>query len=323
MDSAFRGLVDRIIRYSKLNISLLRISNVTEDSFHVSLEARITKTGPASASITPMTVDLCGLSSHFGTVTLPVITTQAYGTDVVVTNQLVTILDKEALRAFIRNLIEDDSAVLSLRNGNTTISALGVGPRDICYEKDIEMPGMKGPVVTVQAATTIQMPSRLPGSPSTASFMTTSMTPLNNSPTTSSISSTAFPGSNGISIVFYVKNPSPLEISFGTCAFEIQTTEGKLLAELKGRLDIRRGYFEATLQGICDKERKENESPGARLVGKRCAGAGWCDETVKGINVPLDDVGKLFRALGIDDGAEESGKKSGGLASWTRRLTMR
>jgi hypothetical protein len=31
MDSAFRSIVDRVLRYSKLNISLLRISNVTEE----------------------------------------------------------------------------------------------------------------------------------------------------------------------------------------------------------------------------------------------------------------------------------------------------
>jgi hypothetical protein len=277
------------------------------------------------------------------------IATQAYGTDVVVTGQMVTIVDKDALRAFIRNIIEDDRVVLSLRNGVTTMSALGVGPRQICYEKDIEMPGMKGPVVSVQTAAMIQLPPQLPGSPSTTSVLTTSMTtPLNSSPTTASISSTAAPGSNGISIVFHVKNPSPLEISFGTCSFEIQTAEGKLLAKLKGRLDIRRGYLEATLQGIVnkgvaarlaadmrmtatsggndgktEKEGKENASPGARLVGKRCAGAGWCDETVKGINVPLHDVGKLFRALGLEEGTAEPREPRSGLVSWTQRLTLR
>lgn len=115
-------------------------------SFHVSLEARVTKTGPASATISPMTLELCGPAGHFGKVTLPAITTQAYGTDVVVTRQLVKIIDKEALKAFIRDIIQDSSVVLSLRNGETSIRALGIGPRGIVYEKDLELPGMKGPV---------------------------------------------------------------------------------------------------------------------------------------------------------------------------------
>lgn len=297
-----------------------------------------------------MTLDLCGPAGQFGKVTLPAITTQAYGSNVAVTSQLVNIIDKEALRAFIRAIIQGDDAVLSLRNGKTSISALGVGPREIVYEKEIELPGMKGPLVSVHAASIVQGHARVTGSPSTASFSRSGVAPISSSLTTASISSIAGSGGgNAVSVVLRVANPSPLEISFGTCSFDIENHEGKLLAELKGRLDIRRNCCEATFQGRVnkavaarlaadmreaaarsgiqdggrEKERSGNLSPEARLVGKRCVGAGWCDETIKGINVPLQNVGRLFRALGLDDGVEEPEEKRNSLTRWTQRLMMR
>ncbi|KAI0556045.1 hypothetical protein F4679DRAFT_15895 [Xylaria curta] len=348
MESAFRSLVDTIVRSSKLSISLLRISSVTEDSFHVSLEARITRTGPASATITPMTLELCGPAGQFGKVTLPAITTQAYGAEVVVTSQLVRIIDKEALKAFIREIIKNDSAVLSLRNGETFITALGIGPREILYEKELELPGMKGPVVKVHAASIVQNP-QVAGSSSSANFKPSNATPFNTSLTTASISSTTGPSTgNTISIVFHVANPSPLEISFGTCCFDIQNHEGKLIAELKGRLDIRRNHFQATFQGNVNKaaaaklaadmkeaasggskdgthatERGNGQSPGMRLVGKRCAGAGWCDDTIKGIDVPVQNADKLFSVLGMSAGKGEPNDKRSSITKWTQRLMMR
>ncbi|KAI0512855.1 hypothetical protein F5B22DRAFT_287073 [Xylaria bambusicola] len=315
MDFAFRSLVDTIIRYSQLSISMLRITNVTEDSFHVSLEARITKTGLASAGITAMTVKLCGPSGHFGNVTLPAVTTQRNGTDVVVTNQLVEIIDQKALKAFIQPLIRD-GVMLSLRDGQTAIAAFGIGPRDIVYEKDIFLPGVNGPAISFHAASFI--PSAPPGvaeSPTTAS-----LAGVTHSATTASVLSTS--SGNTVSVTFQVVNPSPLEISFGTCSFDIQDHQGKLLAELKGRLDIRRGQFEVTFRGTVNKAamamlaadmreaarsrgragKNTGHCPQVRLVGKRCPGAGWCDETIKGLDVPLQNAEGLFRALGVDDG---------------------
>ncbi|KAJ8111197.1 hypothetical protein ONZ43_g5678 [Nemania bipapillata] len=162
---------------------------------------------------------------------------------------------------------------------------------------------------------------------------------------------------SAISITFYVVNPSPLEISFGTCSFNIEDHEGRLLAELKGRLDIRCHYFETTFQGNLSRvvtvklattmkeaaavaeataiaaataslnadnsEPSGHKVPGARLVGRRCAGAGWCDETIKDINVPIKNVGKLFQALGIEDVVDEPEDKKRTVTKWTHRLLMR
>ncbi|KAI0972992.1 hypothetical protein F4678DRAFT_34568 [Xylaria arbuscula] len=339
MDAAFRSLVDTLIQNSKLNITLLRISNVTEDSFHVTLEARLTKTGPATAKITPMTVDLCGPSGHFGNVRLPAITTRAFGTDVVVTSQLVSIVDKDALKAFIQAIIKDD-VELALRNGQTTITALGIGPRDVVYQKEILLHGMRGPIVGIQAA------SLITANPSLGTPPTTANPGVARSHTATSVSST-LGGENAVSVVLRVSNPSPLEISFGICSFDIQDDQGRLVAELKGRLDIRRNQFEVTFQGNVNKAvaaklatdmgaaaraggskygRKDGRSPKARLVGKRCVGAGWCDETVKSINVPLQDVSILFETLGIEDGAGEPqphGKSGGGFTGWGDRFMLR
>ncbi|KAI1147611.1 hypothetical protein F4825DRAFT_135633 [Nemania diffusa] len=343
MEAAFQGLVNTIVQNSKLIITMLRISLVTEDSFHVSLEARITKTGPASATIASMTLDLCGPSGLFGKVTLPAITTQAYGTDVIVTSQLVAIVDKGALKAFIRAIIQNSTVILSLRNGQTSISALGVGPREMVYAKELELPGMKGPVVSIRAVSIISNDPRMAASPSTASLTPGIAAPLNNSLTSASFASTIGSSSETyISVKFYVLNPSPLEMSFGTCSFNIEDHEGKILAELKGRLDIRCGYFDATFQGsvnrravaklaaamreaaaLGENEGSDEQAPRARLVGRRCAGAGWCDETIKGINVPIKNAVKLFQALGMDDIAEDPRDKRLSLTKWTQKLLMR
>ncbi|GAW15762.1 hypothetical protein ANO14919_051820 [Xylariales sp. No.14919] len=350
MNSAFRSVVDTIIRNSQLSVSLLRISNVTEDSFHVTLEARITKTGPANAKITPMTVDLCGPSGRFGSVTLPAMTLRANGTDVIVDSQLVKILDKEALRIFVQAIVED-GVTLSLRNGRASVSALGVGPRDIVYEKELGLQGMKGPAVRVRAANII---NPLVGPPSMTTLGSSSTAHLNpTSLTTIDLPSTVVLGSrNNYSIVFQVANPSPVEISFGTCSFDIETHEGKVLAELKGRLGIRRNQFEVTFQGNVNKtiaaqlaadmraagvatggseirgaenegDRSGDRTPEARLVGKRCAGAGWCDDTIKGINVPLQNVRALFQALGVDADKEEPVEKKGSPPRWMQRWMIR
>ncbi|KAI1296291.1 hypothetical protein F5Y03DRAFT_410198 [Xylaria venustula] len=367
MDAAFRSLVDTLIQNSRLNITVLRISSVTEEyatslslsvpchaipslpplsicsaasltdeppisSFHVSLDARLTNTGPATVKITSMTIDLCGPSGHFGKVLLPAITARRYGTDVVVTNQLVSIVDKDALKAFIQAIIKDDT-VLSLRNGKTTVTALGIGPRDIVYEKEILLHGMRGPIVGIQEASLI-----VPG-PSAGSPPTTANSGVVRSYTASSLSST-IGGGNVVSIVFRVANPSPLEISFGICDFNIQDDQGRLIAELKGLLDIRRDHFEVTFQGNVNKAvaaklatdmeearptggKHNGRYPNARLVGKRCAGAGWCDQTVKSINVQLQDISILFQALGLEDSVGKQRDRRGGFARWSGMNMLR
>ncbi|KAH9883926.1 hypothetical protein F4778DRAFT_764561 [Xylariomycetidae sp. FL2044] len=278
MDFLVQKAVDALLQYSRLAILLIRIGNVTEDSFHVSIEARVTRTGAVSAKIAPMDVDLCGPRGRFGKVRLPEIKVDGrQGAEIVITNQLVEIMDVAALRAFVEAVITSDAATLSLRNGHTVVQvkAPGVMPRSICYEKDVPITGMAGPHVSVVSA----------------SMVTT--------PTTTTAMTTEPPQPPSISVKIHVRNPSPMEICFGMCSFEIQNGEGQVFAELKGILHIRINHFESTLQGRVDTSVVMGRGP-ARLVGKRCAGAGWCDETIKGIDVPLSDTKKIHKALGLE-----------------------
>ncbi|KAI1639339.1 hypothetical protein F4809DRAFT_657245 [Biscogniauxia mediterranea] len=316
MDYALRSVIDAILNNSELELTLIRISNVTDEgreiqsSLTVSIEARVTNTGPARATLSPMTVSLCGPGGAcFGQVALPGIKTSPAGAALAVGGQHVRIASVPALLAFVRPVVRDAAAVLALRGGRATVRALGAGPRDICYEKDVPLPGMRGPDVRVRS-----FAFALAASSSSSSAGGGSTSNNNNNS-----------NSNSVVLVLHVSNPSPMEISFGTCGFEIVDGSGGgggdeeevVFAELKGRLDMRRGGFEATVQGTLVDRRalvaageacrdgRRREAEAARLVGKRCAGAAWCDEAVKGIDVPLRDMWRVFGALGIECGGPE------------------
>ncbi|KAI1411720.1 hypothetical protein F5Y13DRAFT_53967 [Hypoxylon sp. FL1857] len=279
MKVAFQRVIDAFLKHSKLEIDFIRISNVTDDSFLVSLEARTSNTGPAKAVLTPMTIELHSVAGCFGKMTLPEIVAAPNGAPIVVKNQIVEITDKTALQFFVVPAIKRDVAKLSLKNGETSISvpALGTAPRAICYERDIRMQGMDGPQVSIKS---VSVSSR-PPTPFSLGSNANNLTRAN------------------ISITLRVKNPSPIEISFGVCEFEIQNSSNEVFAELKGRLDIRNDHFNATFQGIADK-RVALAGGEVRLVGRRCVGAGWCDETIKGIDIPIEDDWKLLKALGLE-----------------------
>ncbi|KAI0831582.1 hypothetical protein F5Y06DRAFT_200800 [Hypoxylon sp. FL0890] len=279
MDAAFQRVVNAILKFSKLEIDYIRISNVTDDSFLVSLEAHTSNTGPAKAMLSPMTIELHSVAGCFGKMTLPEIVAVPSGAPIVVKNQIVQITDKTALQFFVVPAIKRNIAKLSLKNGQTSVSvpALGVAPRSICYERDIRMQGMEGPQVAIKSVTVTGQPS----------------TSLSLSSSTNNLART------NIAVTLHVKNPSPIEISFGICEFEIQNSDKEVFAELKGHLDIRCDHFNATFQGIVDK-RVALQDGKARLVGRRCVGAGWCDETIKGIDIPISDIWKLLKALGLE-----------------------
>ena len=211
------------------------------------------------------------------------ITTHSDGAPIVVTDQLVRISDKAALQAFIQPVIVDAHAVLVLRDGHTTVRALGIGPKPVCYEKDMPMSGMHGPHVRVVSAS-----AGAEGGDGDADGK-----------------------GNGLTFTICVANPSPMEISFGECGFEVQNAAGEVFAELTGALDTRCGQFEATLRGtvnkhvpiaattMSEKGKAETGAAPARLVGKRCFGAGWCGETLRQIDTPLRGMRRIFEALNL------------------------
>ncbi|KAI1381494.1 hypothetical protein F4677DRAFT_460618 [Hypoxylon crocopeplum] len=289
MEIAFRHIANAIMKQSKLDISLIRISNVTDDTFHVSLEARASNTGPVSATISPMTLKLCGPKGSFGVMTLPELVTGLGGTPITIDNQLVEITDTEALQAFIQPIIKTRGATLSLKTGCASIHvpAFGILPRLIYYERDVPLAGMCGLEVTIITATITPPSHRRPLSPRRSS----------------SCASNASSSRMGITVIVRVKNPSPVELSFGVCDFELRNEEGEVFAELKGGLDMRTQYFDITLLGTADKRVAVGGQ--ARLVGKSCASGGWCSQTIRGIDVPIADMWKLLQVLDMQHGKPE------------------
>ncbi|KAI1449488.1 hypothetical protein F5Y02DRAFT_414002 [Annulohypoxylon stygium] len=294
MEVGFNYVFEAILKHSKLDISLIRISNVTEASFHVSFEARVSNTGPAKATLSPMTIDLCGSLGRFGTITLPEFNTMPGGAYIAIQNQYVEITSKTSLLAFINAVLNTKSVTLSLKNGQgaVTVASFGIGPRSLPYERDIAINGIDLTSVALVRASTSARPST---SSSLSSF------------------SSLIGNRTHLTVTFNVKNPSPVELSFSICEFEIRNFEDEVIATLKGRLDMRARDFDVTLYGAADKRAALTLKEGrARLVGKRCAGAGWCDMIIKAIDVPITRVWKLRQALDLphDEPKPESPKVS-------------
>ncbi|KAI1095484.1 hypothetical protein F5B19DRAFT_489615 [Rostrohypoxylon terebratum] len=281
MEIGFNYVFDAILKHSKVDISLIRISNVTETSIHVSFEARVSNTGPAKATLSPMTIELCGPAGPFGKITLPEFNTTPGGAYFAIQNQYVEITNKTSLVAFVSSVLNNKSVTLSLKNGQgaITVAAFGIGPRSLPYERDIALTGMNLTSVTVVRASTSARPS----------------TSSNLSTIGSLIGSRSH-----LTVTFNIKNLSPVELSFSICEFEIRNWEDEIIAALKGRLDMRSEDFDVTLYGAVDKRLAPTLEEGrVRLVGKRCAGAGWCDMLVKSVDLPILHVWKLRQALDL------------------------
>ncbi|KAI1403801.1 hypothetical protein F4819DRAFT_505615 [Hypoxylon fuscum] len=329
MEAAFQRVVSAIIKHSKLEITRIRISVMTEEyvcplsfspiispasaaSFHVSLDARASQTGPVKAVLSPMTLELCGPGGRFGHITLPELKTSPGGAPVAVENQLVRITDRAALQAFVQPAIRDARVVLSLQNGRATVACpgLGVGPRPLAYARDVPLPGMRGPAVRVQAASTIAHLDT--PAPTAADF--------GSSGTLAAASSSS---QTPVRVTLRVDNPSPVELSFGLCEFEVRSEAGggAVFAALKGRLDIQTECFDAVFTGTADTQVPMGKEGKARLVGRRCVGAGWCDETIKSIDVPIKDVWKLLQALDME--YEEPKQEGSGVVRWRGRFWTR
>ncbi|KAK2630115.1 hypothetical protein QTJ16_000935 [Diplocarpon rosae] len=190
------AITNAIMSHSKLNVTLIKIS-------------RITGTGPVSATISAMTVDLVGPGGAFGRLALPVIKTTSSGTDVNIAPQLITITDRAAFRAFVHAILRDESLLLQLRNGQGTVKALGL-TADINYNKDCPLAGMHGPQT--------------------------------------SIARTEVVGA-GFTSTLVVSNPSPLEIDLGTLKQELRSADGTVLAVQQGRAYLTRGESRYVVTG--------------------------------------------------------------------------
>ncbi|KAK2018853.1 hypothetical protein LZ32DRAFT_613336 [Colletotrichum eremochloae] len=213
------AITQAILNRSKLEVETIQISNPTTDSFIMTIVSRVTGTGPMGATMAPMTVDMMFNGGCFGKLDLPEVKTKSGGTEVVVRDQLITIVDRNAFRAFVKAIMCDQQLVLHLDNGDCTIKALGLSAK-VKYAKDVPLIGMGGPKIA-------QINTQERGS--------------------------------GIVNTMKVYNPSPLEIDHGVSMFEIRNESGEVLAELKGDLKIVKGDFETTFQGSINKGAKASD----------------------------------------------------------------
>lgn len=176
----------------------------------MSLVNRVTGTGPTSATMAPMVVDLVFGGVPWGKLQLPEIVTASSGTEVVVQEQEVKITNQDAFRGFVKALMLDEELVLTLDNGDCQITSKIMGfamKSKVVYKKDLIIKGMQGPKVTLVETTADKNTMK-------------------------------------------VLNPSPLEIDHGVSIFDVVDEAGTVLAELKGQLNIMRGTFDSTLDVV-------------------------------------------------------------------------
>lgn len=118
-------------------------------SFLMSIESRVTGTGPVPATMAPMEVDLVFGGASFGKLMLPTVNTTPSGADVNVTNQRIQITDLEAYRAFVKALVTQENLVLTLDNGKCCITAMRFLKGKCIYKKDVYLKGMNGPTTRI------------------------------------------------------------------------------------------------------------------------------------------------------------------------------
>ncbi|KIW03377.1 uncharacterized protein PV09_05585 [Verruconis gallopava] len=203
------AIVQAILNLSRLEVKLIRISDQKPNSFVMELEARVVRTGPISAVLMPMKVDMVGPKGTFGVAQLPEIKTNPSGTDVHVPPQTIDIVNHEAFEAFVKSITLDEQIVLRLDNGKGKIKALFM-TANINYVKDVDIPGMNG--AKIEIVKTVPQPD--------GTFK------------------------NTIKVI----NPSPLEIDVPYNTFHFVDETGTVFAEQKGKLYITRGdsYHEVT-----------------------------------------------------------------------------
>lgn len=122
----------------------------------MALVNRVTGTGPTSAIMAPMVVDLVFGGVTWGKLQLPEVITSSSGTDVICEEQEIKILDQKAFRDFVKALMLDEELVLTLDNGDCKISSKILGftaKSNVVYKKDLIITGMRGPKVTLVETT--------------------------------------------------------------------------------------------------------------------------------------------------------------------------
>ena len=175
----------------------------------MSIDSRVTNTGPISSTMSEMDLDMAGPGGVFGRLRLPQVITNAAGTDVKIKDQEIKISDMEAFKAFVKALTQDEALVLRLENGHATIKAFLI-KSPIVYAKDVQLKGMHGPK-------TVMVKTEVDGK----TFKNT----------------------------MKATNPSPLEMDVGILKQHIVNGNGEKIAEQSGYVNFLRGETEYVMSG--------------------------------------------------------------------------
>ncbi|KAL2074899.1 hypothetical protein VTL71DRAFT_8679 [Oculimacula yallundae] len=204
------AITQYIVNNSKLEITRIMIKDATVDTFIMSIESRVTNTGPTSSTLSSMEVDLVGPLGAFGKLTLPIIKTSSSGTDVNIASQLIKITDKKAFKAFVTAILRDENLVLQLKNGKGTVKAMFGMSTSIDYNKDCHLKGMNGPKTSILSTEVV---------------------------------------GEGYRSTLRMSNPSPLELDLGTLKQEIRNVDGSLVATQQGKAYLVRGDTDYVVEG--------------------------------------------------------------------------
>ncbi len=186
----------------------------------MSMKGKATKIGVVTATISEMTVDLVGPSGTFGRLDVPTIKMGSFGADITIVDQMIRIVDMKAFEAFVQAIMRDESLVLRLENGQTTIKSMGM-KSSIVYRKTIHLKGLK--LLKTTLLKTEQDESCVRSS-------------------------------------FSMTNPSQFEVDLGTVIYEVQDGNGVRIGEQKGATHVKRGESSLTLFGPVSGSISRNET---------------------------------------------------------------
>ncbi|RGP71603.1 hypothetical protein FLONG3_7095 [Fusarium longipes] len=237
--------VQHLLDNAKLETTLFKISNATENSFHLTVQGRLVGTGAIASTIDPMEASLSFNGSRFGRVKLPQIQTSYWGMNFVIQEQVVDVFDHATYCTFVRSLIVDKDTCLSFQSNECTVRALGTSP--ICSIRfNMSLEAVGGPRLALKKV------SRL--------------------------------GKN-IRMVLSSSYSGPVEISHGICLFELRNGLGEVLAELKGDLTISKSQKELLLHGTANHGVITSQMVrlvGVEVEGDKRS---WLSKTIKEVDV--------------------------------------
>jgi len=251
------AIVQAILNKSKLAVSLIRITDATEDSFIMQVESNTYNTGITSATLAPMTVEMVGPEGVFGYLNLPEVKTSSKGADVNISPQHIKITNMEAYKAFSTAIQLDEEVTMTLDNGDGNIKALLGLTAKVVYKKEVTMKGMDGPYTEIVK--------------------------------------TVVTGPDTFTNTMKITNPSPVEIQLGPVTMQYKNAAGVVLAEQSADIFIRRGetIYEATGKVLS----KGDVSSVSLVGGSELSKKSWLTFTLSLFDIPIQLSSELHGLL--------------------------